>query len=435
MYESKQAWLDAARTTVRPYADVRALIGRLEAVSARLLADMIGAYAWPEEIPLPQGPCGYGAQELDGHSFGEDLTSELAVAAGLSETSAFCLADDVAVLTGRLPRCWARVTTGQAPLWQARRIVRECVGVDEGAWPVVDAAVGACLGVLSPGRLFPVVRAAVMAADPGRAERLAALAASRYVHTGADDADPGTGWVSARLDRADVAGLENTIGRVAEALAGHGEPDSADALRAKALGLLGNPAAALQLIRTDTPSADTPSEATTQSLAKTAHVLAPRAQVYVHLWADCVDDPAALARLERIGPALVERVGAITKGCHVRLTPVLNVDGAGIAVDSYEIPQAIRDHVLLREAHDVFPWSARESRHLDLDHTIPWTPGGDGQTSPGNLGPLSRRGHRVKTHAGWELSQPIPGEYYWRTGAGLEVLVDLHGTHRLPMRE
>jgi hypothetical protein len=55
-----------------------------------------------------------------------------------------------------------------------------------------------------------------------------------------------------------------------------------------------------------------------------------------------------------------------------------------------------------------------------------------GQTRPGNLGPLHRFAHRVKTHGnGWSLTQPRPGVFIWRTPTGYVVRVDQDGTHQL----
>lgn len=58
-------------------------------------------------------------------------------------------------------------------------------------------------------------------------------------------------------------------------------------------------------------------------------------------------------------------------------------------------------------------------------------PGRGGQTRLENLGPLSRRAHRAKTHGGWRLTQPQPGTFHWRSPAGFEYLVTPRGTTTL----
>jgi hypothetical protein len=105
-------------------------------------------------------------------------------------------------------------------------------------------------------------------------------------------------------------------------------------------------------------------------------------------------------------------------------------------VDGYEVPARMREQLFLRMPAGVFPWSANLSRNKDLDHTIAYVPphsgGPPGQTRIGNLGPLGRSAHRVKTHApGWRHRQPVPGVFLWRTPHGYWLRVDATGTHLL----
>ena len=442
MFDTTETWLERAHEAARRYAALRRRIEELETEAAVALADMVEAYAWPEGLPVPEGREWYGPETIGGRVYGEDLTCELAVAERMSQGAAWQLAADVVGLTSRLPRCWARVASGAAPLWQARRVVRACEGLGEAAYPVVDAAVAPCLGAVGLPRLTRLLAAAVVAADPEGARRRAAQGSRRYVRTGGDESDPLSGYVCARLDRSDTIFFDATVQRIADVLAAQGDAGSADERRAKAFGVLANPAAAVQLIGVPTTRGMDPAPATEaerQAFVAAAGALVapltPRAQVYAHYWADSAPVAEALARVESVGGLLVEQVAALTGSCSIRVTPVVHVGGAGIAVDGYEIPQRIRDRVLLRDGHDVFPWSSVESRRLDLDHTVPWEPDGPpGQTAPGNLGPLSRRAHRVKTHAGWRLDQPSPGEFVWQTGAGQVIRVDAFGSRRLPAR-
>jgi hypothetical protein len=96
----------------------------------------------------------------------------------------------------------------------------------------------------------------------------------------------------------------------------------------------------------------------------------------------------------------------------------------------------MREQVQLRTPAGVFPWSGNLSRRKDLDHTVPYlspdSGGPPGQTRVGNLGPLSRHGHRVKTHGrGWRHHQPVPGVFLWRTPHGYWFRTDHTGTHPL----
>lgn len=90
----------------------------------------------------------------------------------------------------------------------------------------------------------------------------------------------------------------------------------------------------------------------------------------------------------------------------------------------------MRRAVLLRHRFEIFPYGSHPSTGLDLDHTIPYRHGPDrppGQTRPDNLGPLRRKAHRAKTHAGWRLSQPRPGTFAWLSPLGRRYLVTPSG--------
>ena len=143
-----------------------------------------------------------------------------------------------------------------------------------------------------------------------------------------------------------------------------------------------------------------------------------------------------VARVEDIGPVLLSRLRQVLgTRCQIQLKPVIDVNDQPAPVDSYEIPARIAEHLRLRQPADVFPYAAGGSRRTDLDHTIPYrspdTGGPPGQTAGGNLGPLARYHHRVKTHGGWNVRQPEPGTWVWRTPHGRIFLVNSTGTHAL----
>ena len=447
-------WLTNARAAMADYVDARTLIDEMEAEASRLLAVAIQAYEWPEDVPEPDRPDTYGVEHIEGVAYGEDLSSELAVALKTSQASAQYLIADIASLEHNLPNCWGKVTDGEAPLWQARRVAQESFGLTDAGFKFVDRRVAPSLGAVGPGRLTRALHAAVKAADPDCSRRHTDQS-PRNVRIGGDKNDPLTGWLSARLDHSDAIYLDATVQLIADTLAAQGDSGTVDQRRAKGLGLLANPAAAVQLIGIPTnrgmdpnPSScvPTPSSCRRQDLdadkasfisrcADLAPAFTPRAQVFVHMFAGSLGDKDAIARVEGVGPVLMDQIAKITGGCSVKITPAIHVGGADAGVDQYEIPDRIRHQVLLTNPHDVFPYSSIESRRLDLDHTVPYANGAANQTRPSNLGPLSRRAHRVKTHAGWNLDQPSPGVFIWRTGAGQQFQVDHTGTHRINRRE
>ncbi|HEX6246482.1 MAG TPA: hypothetical protein VFZ64_01310, partial [Nocardioidaceae bacterium] len=104
-------------------------------------------------------------------------------------------------------------------------------------------------------------------------------------------------------------------------------------------------------------------------------------------------------------------------------------------VDGYEVPARMREALHLRQPACSSPWGTNLSRRKDADHVVPYLPpdrgGPPGQTGMGNLAPLSRFPHRVKTHGRWRLRQPRPGVYEWRSPHGYWWRIDHRGTHPL----
>jgi hypothetical protein len=97
------------------------------------------------------------------------------------------------------------------------------------------------------------------------------------------------------------------------------------------------------------------------------------------------------------------------------------------AVDTHDPPAWMADLVRLRDPFCVFPGCHRTSRACDLDHIEPYTPidhgGPPDQTRPGNLAPLCRHHHRVKTHSSWSYRRLPDGNYRWTSPLGRTHLV------------
>jgi len=414
MFDGFSEWRANATSAMARYIALREQIEALETESATVLADVLDAYAWPESVPEPELRDQFGVEHVGGRAFGEDMTGELALANRMSLAGAFHLVADMITLTSRLPGCWGKVASGEATLRQARRVASETESfVPEDGWGKVDGMIAPVLGAVNATRLNKMISAAIKTVNPEHAKILTD-SRPRHVWTGVDKGDPLTGWLSARLDTKDALSLESTIQMLAERLAADGDDTDRDTRRAKALGLLADPANVMTMVGDTSTSSS---------------VFTPKTQVYVHMHLDNLDDWENLARVELLGPVLISQVSSITKGSKVRLTPVIHCGDIGAVVDSYEIPDCIRRQVLAGNPYDVFPWASTPSRNLDLDHTIPYKPGQPGQTRPDNLGPLSRKAHRIKTHCDWYLRQPEIGVYIWESAAGQKIQVDPTGTH------
>ncbi len=160
--------------------------------------------------------------------------------------------------------------------------------------------------------------------------------------------------------------------------------------------------------------------------------LAPTATVYVHLHQGAVEGTTGgVARVEGLGPLLLEQVRGLLGHTNVALKPVVDLADR-VSVNAYEHPETVKERVHLRTLGEVFPYGRATGRKVDMDHPVPYDPlGPPGQTGDDNAGPLSRHPHRAKTHLGYRVTQTGLTEYVWSTPHGLHRLVDEHGTHPL----
>jgi hypothetical protein len=283
--------------------------------------------------------------------------------------------------------------------------------------------------------------------------------------------------IIARATAGDAIWFRATIDRIADILARQGDTDPVEVRRSKAIGILAQPAEALQLLcrhqdddwdgaaeATDPkqeptedddrvgiveaeervePASEPPSvpEATHQSLQLTSPPFdperaRPRAVVYVHLSQEALTAGTGVARVEDVGPVLLGRLRSLLGDrCRISVKPVIDLPAGHTPVDCYEIPARLREQLQLRCPADMFPYAAGVSRRMDMDHTTPYLSpdagGPPGQTRIGNLGPHVRRNHRRKTHAGWQVRQPEPGTWLWRSPHRRIYLVNATGTHPL----
>jgi hypothetical protein len=85
-----------------------------------------------------------------------------------------------------------------------------------------------------------------------------------------------------------------------------------------------------------------------------------------------------------------------------------------VGTTRYRPSAALARLVRAQQPECAFPGCRHSADRCDLDHRQPFP---DGPTTVGNLQPLCRRHHRMKTHAGWE---PAP-DGTWRTPAGAQA--------------
>jgi hypothetical protein len=355
------------------------------------------------------------------------------------------------------------------PAYQARTIAKATRHLTLEQTAAVDARIAPSLGALPWGRVQTLLAAAIVEADPDGAEQQAADAArERFVRLGRKS-EHGLKLIIARATAGDAIWFKATIDRIAEILAKRGDTDTIKVRRSKAIGILAQPAQALQLLcqhqdddwdgpaepadaaePDDAEPADPEAEdgagnaadagshfkpdpcCESHSNHRSLQILPPpfgpqrarpRAVVYVHLSAEALTAGTGVARVENVGPVLLGRLRLLLgEHCTIHLKPVIDLPAGHTPIDAYEIPASLREQLQLRYPTDVFPYAAAVNRTIDVDHTIPYLSpdrgGPPGQTRLGNLGPHIRRNHNQKTHGRWQVRQPEPGTWLWRSPHG-----------------
>jgi hypothetical protein len=429
--------------------------------------------------PLIQRACAWAGEGTPEVS--EYCAAELGALQGTGMAAARVLIADALDLRYRLPRLWGRVLTGGVRAWQARRIAEQTRALSWEACADVDHALSDVVGMMPWPRFATVLAAAIVDADPVlAAERAEQARSSQDVFS--FDSEDGLKTIVAKAAAGDAIWFMATINRIAEILAAQGDTNSIGTRRARAIGILAQPAEALRLLiqhqhhddptdeqddhtepaepnataepadpevepepvresgleyesdaESDAESDDHQSLSTAAPTGFDASAARPRIVLHFHLAEAALRSGHALVRPQYGGPLsldeLVEFLGRT--GCQVRIQPVL--DPTEVApVDGYEIPARLRAAVRARQMADVFPFGTCLSESMDLDHTERYVPmdygGPPGQTRLGNLGPMARPGHRAVTHGGWAKHQPEPGYFVHRSPNGYVYLITNQGT-------
>ena len=390
----------------------------------------------------------------------EFLSLEIGAALGIPATTAGGRVHAALDLKYRHPHLWNEVLEGRVRVWQAERVTQRVSSSGLGLAEVsdVDEAFVRLTRGLPFTRAMKVLDGLIASASPELAAVRAAKAADRRGVWFGQHAD-GVVDVWATLSSVDMVALKATTYQLAEVLAWAGDTEHADARHAKALGLLANPARALQLMQarildaeacgqresTGVSSTEPSPEGTSvcdEATSDPSHrfcgtvtvdpaKLLPKTTLIVHLSDTVLTDDDGVVRVEGVGPITVDTMRRFLGNTRVTVRPVIDLNTIG-AVDHYEIPRSIRHALALQHPYERFPYSTVRESRCDLDHILAWQPArGPGQTSPANLTPLSRRVHRAKTAGHWILHQKDPTSYMWESPLGYRYEEGPNGTRRL----
>ncbi|MEO5711660.1 MAG: hypothetical protein ABIQ59_17770 [Nocardioidaceae bacterium] len=265
--------------------------------------------------------------------------------------------------------------------------------------------------ILPAGRLRELVHEAMLRCDPDQAAGVEQAALDARGVWFDHRASTATTDVTARLDTLDALDLQASVADLASLLGTLGDDRPTDIRQATALGLLARPQRALDL-------------AAGRELPTRSNV--SRATLFLHVGLDDLEHGTG-GRAENLGPASVDLLrdwlGRFSS-CTIR--PVLDLSRTD-TVDVHDPPDWMRETVILRDAHCVFPGCAIDARTCDVDHIEPYRPpdhgGPPAQTGPANLACLCRRHHRLKTFTAWAY-RPLPdGDYEWTDPHGRTYLV------------
>ena len=407
------------------------------------MAEFADEYRW-----LPEGgPVLAGTQRLvqwggEGTpNVAEFYTLEVAAALRMTEEAVRLDIGLALAVRHRLPRIWDLVMAGVVRVWQARELGQLTGDLEYFQALDLDEEVAPLAGSMAWTRLRALVKARVLQMCGAQAQSEHEAARGRRRVDFGQSANTVTD-MSGTLDAADALFLDAQLNRLAAILGQGGSHGSAQVRRAQALGVLASPARGLQLLQAslvdELPEIDPDCPAQGQRGHTCGQVtldpdkLLPRAQLVVHLSDTTLRCGEGAARVEKVGPVLAGWVEELVGHARVSVRPVLDPAGL-VPTDAYECPPRMREWVELRNPHEAFPFSKRASAGLDMDHTRPWRSGNppDGDRTRGappltrvdNLGPLSRKVHRAKTHDDWDVAQPMPGVYLWRSPLGFGYLV------------
>ena len=373
----------------------------------------------------------------------EFCIAELGAVLGISTTAAKKLVGHALELRHRLPRLWAQVHAGRVAPWRARVVAEATIHtsplltVEAAGW--IDAQVAAVAGKVGAAQLDRLVaetikRFELAAGDPAADPEDGYLSVDPR-HATLHDEDvhfAGTLRLEADLDIADALDLDQALVHGAAAQKALGSTESLDVRRAKALGDLARTQTALDLF----------SQGHTGARDDDGLPAAREVVLHAHFHALTVGEQTVFGPTGRMEAGqrllLLDQIKSWCGDTRTKITikPVIDLQ-AELSTPAYEVPDRIREHVVLRDRTCVFPWCTRPARRCDVDHIIEHDHDApaEGRAQPGptttsNLAALCRYHHRLKTFTAWTYRMLEPGIFEWTSPHGHRYRRDTTGTTR-----
>lgn len=417
----------------------------------------------------------YGIEEIspvaDGvPEFTAWAAADFGASIGLSSEAGTRLIADALETRHRLPRLWTRVTAGEVQVWRARRIAQETSTLPADGAEFVDRQVAPFAHSVGVAQLDRLIAEARVRFDPETAEaqRVAATEDRFFTIDHEQVTFTGSSEVHGLLDLADALELERAVATGAEELKTLGSEDTLDVRRAHAVGVMARGQLAFGFTG-DAGAAESSRVPQAEGTGIDEFAESPRVprggraprhlELVVHTTAEALaglagqgagngngaanpsprpsdGDGDGLGSIGRCGntgtPVLMTQVRDWLQAPDLKLHVRPVIDLADVTpVDRYEIPDRMSRAVEERDVVCVFPWCHHRAGSCDKDHVIPYNhddPASGGETSLGNLAPLCRRHHRLKTAGLWSYKVIQPGTYEWTDRFGNTYQRDPAGT-------
>ena len=354
-------------------------------------------------------------------------------ALGISTHAARHRMADALDLIHRLPGVWMSLNYGWCDLSRARMVAACTRDLSEATTGLVQQQVLPVLSTLTLAQLRQIITRLTATAEPEVLEARAAVVGTRrevWIDTTNDD----HAEVSATLDTVDAQRLDSRLDGLARLLgtaqrngmSGFGPAgESWQQRRARALGLLADPASIAILIRATQHQAGADAHDVSGSVGSDGSSwgstgLRPTT-VYLHVRADGTCD------LEGHGTLSLPTVRELIASSALTVRPVIDLN-TEYQSSGYQPADTVAEAVTLTSPQCVFPYCDRPARSCQLDHTVPYP---HGPTSTANLGPLCVHHHQIKTDGRWALHRIATGIYAWRSPTGHAYTVTPNGTTRL----
>jgi hypothetical protein len=377
----------------------------------------------------------------DGAPLGAEFcVAELGATLGITSTAAKKLIGHALELRHRLPRLWAQVHTGQVPAWRARAVAETTIhsspALTAEATGFVDAQVAAVAGRIGAAQLDRLVAETIKRYDLATADPTSdpedgwQHVDPRHVTVDTDDVHyAGTMRIEAEVDIADALDLDRALAHHAATQKALGSELPLDARRAKALGDLARTQTAMDLSTTGGTSTSDEDLPAAREVVIHAHVDASfSGDATVFGPTGRMENGQRLVLLDQIKSWCADSRTTVT------IKPVIDLN-VPLTAQGYDIPDRIREQVILRDRTCVFPNCTRPARGCDVDHLVPYDHDADaegrpqpGPTTTDNLACLCRFHHRLKTHSPWRYEMTAPGVFEWTSPHGLRYRRDHTGT-------